>query len=103
MFKRVRRSVKWHQKQIMVGGKWRHIPRLISWLGPCDYSHNGMVIEKNENWPPEILDLLHRYNYTLFILYPTCYSYKIPFFAKVNSNDSLRIQFLFFEFISFWS
>lgn len=61
MFKSLRKSVRWHQKQILTSyGTWRHIPRLVSWLGPCEYSHTGMVMKKCENWTPEILDLLHR-------------------------------------------
>jgi len=62
MFKSLRKSVKWHQKQILTShGLWRHIPRLVSWLGPCEYSHTGMVMKKCQDWTPEILDLLHRY------------------------------------------
>jgi len=62
LFRVIRRCIKWHQKQAVLGRRWRYLPRLISWLGPCDYSHNGMTLKKHEDWPPEILDLLHRIN-----------------------------------------
>ena len=44
-----------------VGGEWKYQPRLVSWYGPCDYSYSGLVMEKNLNWAPELLDLLHRW------------------------------------------
>ncbi len=44
-----------------VGGECKYQPRLVSWYGPCDYSYSGLVMEKNLNWAPELLDLLHRY------------------------------------------
>ncbi len=47
--------------QVKVGGEWKYQPRLVSWYGPCDYSYSGLVMEKNLNWAPELLDLLHRY------------------------------------------
>ena len=28
--------------------------------GPCDYVYSGLTLEKNLNWAPELLDLLHR-------------------------------------------
>ena len=43
-----------------VGGEWKYQPRLVSWYGPCDYAYSGLVMEKNLNWAPELLDLLHR-------------------------------------------
>ncbi len=46
--------------QVKVGGEWKYQPRLVSWYGPCDYSYSGLVMEKNLNWAPELLDLLHR-------------------------------------------
>jgi len=60
MMTRLRRYCKWHQKQVKVEGEWKYQPRLVSWYGPCDYSYSGLVMEKNLNWAPELLDLLHR-------------------------------------------
>jgi hypothetical protein len=51
--------------QVKVGGEWKYQPRLVSWYGPCDYSYSGLVMEKNLNWAPELLDLLHRYGTSL--------------------------------------
>ncbi|ODM95808.1 Pre-mRNA-processing factor 39 [Orchesella cincta] len=62
MFRNVRKHVKWHQKQKIIAGHWRYLHRLVSWLGPCDFTHNGMVLQKCEDWPPEILDKLHKIN-----------------------------------------
>ncbi|CAL8100667.1 unnamed protein product [Orchesella dallaii] len=62
MFRSVRKHVKWHQKQKIIAGHWRYLHRLVSWLGPCDFTHNGMVLQKCEDWPPEILDKLHKIN-----------------------------------------
>jgi len=60
MMTRLRRYCKWHQKQVKVGGEWKYQPRLVSWYGPCDYQYSGLAMEKNLNWAPELLDLLHR-------------------------------------------
>ena len=60
MMSRLRKYCKWHQKQIKVNGEWKYQPRLVSWYGPCDYSYSGLVMDKNLNWAPELLDLLHR-------------------------------------------
>lgn len=60
MMTRLRRYCKWHQKQVKVEGEWKYQPRLVSWYGPCDYSYSGLTMEKNLNWAPELLDLLHR-------------------------------------------
>ena len=75
MLTRLRKYCKWHQKQIKVmmimmmltmmimikvAGEWKYQPRLVSWYGPCDYSYSGLVMDKNLNWAPELLDLLHR-------------------------------------------
>ena len=60
MMTRLRKYCKWHQKQIKVNGEWKYQPRLVSWYGPCDYSYSGLVMDKNLNWAPELLDLLHR-------------------------------------------
>ena len=60
MFSRLRRYCKWHQKQIKIGGEWKYETRLVAWYGPCDYNHAGLDLDKNLNWAPELLDLLHR-------------------------------------------
>merc|ERR1719341_1930694 len=60
MMTRLRKYCKWHQKQIKVNGEWKYQPRLVSWYGPCDYAYSGLVMDKNLNWAPELLDLLHR-------------------------------------------
>lgn len=60
MFNRLRRYCKWHQKQRQIGGEWKYETRLVAWYGPCDYVHSGLKLEKNLNWAPELLDLLHR-------------------------------------------
>ncbi|CAG0884593.1 unnamed protein product [Cyprideis torosa] len=60
MLKSLRSSVKWHQKRIRIAGQYKNQPRLVSWFGPCDYSYQGIVMEMDDNWPPELLDLLHR-------------------------------------------
>ncbi|XP_023326591.1 uncharacterized protein LOC111700016 [Eurytemora carolleeae] len=60
MLTRLRKYCRWHQKQVKVGGEWKYQPRLVSWYGPCDYAYSGLVMEKNLNWAPELLDLLHR-------------------------------------------
>jgi len=60
MMNRLRKYCRWHQKQVKVGGEWKYQPRLVSWYGPCDYAYSGLVMEKNLNWAPELLDLLHR-------------------------------------------
>jgi len=60
MLTRLRKYCRWHQKQVKVGGEWKYQPRLVSWYGPCDYAYSGLVMQKNLNWAPELLDLLHR-------------------------------------------
>lgn len=60
MVTRLRKYCRWHQKQVKVQGEWKYQPRLVSWYGPCDYAYSGLVMEKNLNWAPELLDLLHR-------------------------------------------
>ncbi|CAB4053989.1 PRPF39 [Lepeophtheirus salmonis] len=60
MFNRLRKYCKWHQKQVKIGGEWKYETRLVAWYGPCDYIHSGLNLEKNLNWAPELLDLLHR-------------------------------------------
>ena len=60
MFNRLRRYCKWHQKQVQIGGEWKYETRLVAWYGPCDYNYSGLALEKNLNWAPELLDLLHR-------------------------------------------
>ena len=32
----------------------------MAWYGPCDYNYSGLQLDKNLNWAPELLDLLHR-------------------------------------------
>merc|ERR1719400_744021 len=60
MFNRLRKYCKWHQKQVQIGGDWKHETRLVAWYGPCDYKYSGLQLQKNLNWAPELLDLLHR-------------------------------------------
>ena len=60
MFNRMRKYVKWHQKQMKIGGEWKYETRLVAWYGPCDYNYSGLNLERNPNWCPELLDLLHR-------------------------------------------
>ena len=60
MFNRLRKYCKWHQKQVKIGGEWKYETRLVAWYGPCDYVYSGLNLEKNLNWAPELLDLLHR-------------------------------------------
>lgn len=60
MFNRMRKYVKWHQKQMKIGGEWKYATRLVAWYGPCDYNYLGLNLERNPNWCPELLDLLHR-------------------------------------------
>ena len=60
MFNRLRKYCKWHQKQVQVGGDWKHETRLVAWYGPCDYTHSGLTLAQNTHWAPELLDLLHR-------------------------------------------
>ena len=43
-----------------IGGEWKYETRLVAWYGPCDYFYSGLTLEKNLNWAPELLDLLHR-------------------------------------------
>ena len=43
-----------------IGGEWKYETRLVAWYGPCDYNHAGLELQKNLNWAPELLDLLHR-------------------------------------------
>ncbi len=62
MFSRLRKYCKWHQKQVKIGGEWKYETRLVAWYGPCDYIYSGLHLEKNLNWAPELLDLLHRLN-----------------------------------------
>ena len=38
------------------------LQKLVSWVGPCDYEKDGYNICANTDWPPEIVDLLHRYD-----------------------------------------
>ena len=61
MFNRMRKYVKWHQKQMKVGGEWKYETRLVAWYGPCDYNYSGLNLDRNPNWCPELLDLLHRF------------------------------------------
>ena len=60
MFNRLRKYCKWHQKQVKIGGLWKYETRLVAWYGPCDYDYSGLHLDKNLNWAPELLDLLHR-------------------------------------------
>ncbi len=60
MFHKLRRYCKWHQKQVRIGGAWKYETRLVAWYGPCNYDYSGLHLEKNLNWAPELLDLLHR-------------------------------------------
>jgi hypothetical protein len=60
MLNRLRRYCRWHQKQVKVAGEWKYQPRLVSWYGPCDYQFGGLTMQKNLQWAPELLDLLHR-------------------------------------------
>ena len=60
MFSRLRKYCKWHQKQVKIGGDWKYETRLVAWYGPCDYNYSGLQLDKNLNWAPELLDLLHR-------------------------------------------
>lgn len=48
--------------QVKIGGEWKCETRLVAWYGPCDYSYSGLHLDKNLNWAPELLDLLHRLN-----------------------------------------
>ena len=60
MFNRLRKYCKWHQKQVKIGGDWKYETRLVAWYGPCEYNYSGLHLDKNLNWAPELLDLLHR-------------------------------------------
>ena len=60
MFNRLRKYCKWHQKQVKIGGDWKYETRLVAWYGPCEYNYSGLQMDKNLNWAPELLDLLHR-------------------------------------------
>nr|XP_045598774.1 uncharacterized protein LOC123758422 [Procambarus clarkii] len=60
VFRILRKGLKWHQRRAVTDGQWQNLPHLLSWIGPCDYSYSGVVLEKNTNWLPEIVDLLHR-------------------------------------------
>ena len=60
MFNRLRKYCKWHQKQVKIGGDWKYETRLVAWYGPCEYNYSGLQLDKNLNWAPELLDLLHR-------------------------------------------
>lgn len=60
IFRILRKGLKWHQRRALIEGKWQNLPHLLSWIGPCDYSYSGVTLEKNTNWLPEIVDLLHR-------------------------------------------
>ncbi|KAK8748024.1 hypothetical protein OTU49_016278 [Cherax quadricarinatus] len=60
IFRILRKGLKWHQRRAITDGQWQNLPHLLSWIGPCDYSYSGVVLEKNTNWLPEIVDLLHR-------------------------------------------
>ena len=60
MFNRLRKYCKWHQKQVKIGNDWKYETRLVAWYGPCDYNYSGLQLDKNLNWAPELLDLLHR-------------------------------------------
>ena len=46
--------------QVKIGGEWKYETRLVAWYGPCDYNYSGLQLDKNLNWAPELLDLLHR-------------------------------------------
>ncbi|XP_068223552.1 uncharacterized protein [Palaemon carinicauda] len=60
LFRVLRKRLKWYQRRAMVDGQWHNLPHLLSWIGPCDYSYSGVTLEKNTDWLPEIVDLLHR-------------------------------------------
>ncbi|KAG0727291.1 Alpha-ketoglutarate-dependent dioxygenase alkB 3 [Chionoecetes opilio] len=74
MFRILRQELKWLQRHYQTtgggggggagagggGGEWAPLPRLLSWVGPCDLTFDGVTLEKNTSWLPEIVDLLHR-------------------------------------------
>ncbi|KAK7071105.1 PRP39 pre-mRNA processing factor 39 [Halocaridina rubra] len=60
LFRVLRKKMKWYQRRALVEGQWHNLPHLLSWIGPFDYSYSGMTLEKNTDWLPEIVDLLHR-------------------------------------------
>lgn len=61
MFSTLRRYVKWHQtRQIAPDGRFVALKRLVAWYGACGLDESGLVMPANDNWPPELLDLLTR-------------------------------------------
>ena len=62
LFQSLRKSVKWFQRRYLPPNEEKlvSLPKLVSWVGPCDYEKDGMQLPTNTSWPPEIVDLLHR-------------------------------------------
>lgn len=107
MFRILRQELKWLQRHHLASGgaggggggggggaggeQWAPLPRLLSWIGPCDLTFDGMTLEKNTQWLPEIVDLLHRlirytsnqYNSCLLSLFRGGYDH-IPWAAEAH-------------------
>ena len=71
-----------------MGGEWKYQPRLVSWYGPCDYAYSGLVMEKNLNWAPELLDLLHRKQKFANIVYFRNKATSIDYFVLTPHTNS---------------
>ncbi|RXG72628.1 Alpha-ketoglutarate-dependent dioxygenase alkB-like protein 3, partial [Armadillidium vulgare] len=95
LFQSLRKTVKWHQRRYLIGSpsdnNWVSLPKLLSWIGPCNYEKDGMILPANTQWPPEVVDLLHRlihfsnsqFNSCLMSLYNTGYSNQ-PWHSEVH-------------------
>lgn len=73
MFEVIRKNVKWQPRRVMQDSDNVATPHLVSWVGPCDYSHRGVTLHKNDTWRPEIVDLLHRLMQYTDCQYNSCY------------------------------
>lgn len=61
LFDSLRENVKWQRKQQPTpNGKTAPLQRLVAWFGASEYGRDGCTLAANCNWPPALLDLLHR-------------------------------------------